>query len=191
MSTQDDEIVFRRQFDKITLFNFISLDLINYASQKYGPEFSEYVDMTCGAVPEGDYEKVIDVASPAEFLNLYTGIVLKRFMLVCNKLIELGPGYDRMIADYLFKEGQNLGMPKPVNVTGAFDLLQLCILENLNARCGIDFLTSTPSFLSWKNEVSDLAYWKITADFVRGLLDSSPIEFSVDEGGIFTLKTKS
>ncbi|MBQ0052168.1 MAG: hypothetical protein KBT11_08940 [Treponema sp.] len=181
------EIIYRRQFDKINLLNFMCSDLISYAEKKYGSEFPEYVDMTCGAVPEGEYEKIIDPSSPREFLDLYTDICLKRFKTVTSKILELGDGYDIVLKNYFFNEGKKLGLPKPSSLDEAYELIQVCILEKLTTCGSHQIETKGNDEIIWKNPNSDLNFWMFMKDLICGIIEGSNITFSIDDS-VFRLK---
>lgn len=183
---ETSEKLFHRQYDKINLLNFMCHDLISFAEKKYGPEFPEFMDMTCGAVPEGEYEKIIDQSSPSEFLELYTDICLKRFSLVCKKILELGDGYDIVLEKYFFDEGQKLGLPKPSSVDEALELINVCILEKFSTYRTFHIESKTENEIRWKNMNSDLNFWAFMKNLIRGIFEGSRIVFSID-GEIFKL----
>lgn len=149
-------------FWRIKILNYITNDLVNFAAQKLGPQFFEYIDMTCGAIPEGPFEKVIDVNAPEQFLNLYTDIALNRFMLCTQKLIELDHSYFKLIADYLFNQGKLLELPEPSSKQEAEGLIKLCILQ--------------------KDSKTDERYWNLMQYFAKGVLVKSKFDFKFAEG---------
>ncbi len=178
----------RKQFDRINLLNYMANDIVAFAAQKYGEEFFEFIDMKCGAVPEGEYEKIIDPAAPQVFLELYTNIVINRFSLACAKVLELGEGYDKVLSDYLFNSGANLGLPKPASIKDAFDLIQLSVLDGMYSKQKIEFVMQDDSRLEWKKNCGkDFTYWNLMRHFVLGLIAGSGIDFSVDENLNFCL----
>ncbi|MCQ2982881.1 MAG: hypothetical protein MJ178_09015 [Treponemataceae bacterium] len=123
------ETDYKKIFDKINLHNVMTNDLVSFAAGKYGPQFAEYVDMNCGAIPEGTYETLIDQENPKPFIDMYTSVAIKRISLCCQKILELGPGYDKVLANYFFNAGQNLGLPHPSNEEEQRYLVDLCLLE--------------------------------------------------------------
>lgn len=186
MEPESQQILFRRQFDKINLFNFMSNDLVAFAAQKYGQEFTEFIDMKCGAIPEGDYEKIIDPDSPEQFLMLYTDIVLKRVSVTCSKILELGEGYDRVLANYFSDSGKNLNLPFPSTMDDAYGLIKLCVLEKQNAREDIIIKKETECLI-WKNADADISMWTLLVPFINGIFGDSGFSFSISEKSDFVL----
>lgn len=186
MESNPKQISFRRQFDKINLFNFMSNDLVSYAAQKYGQEFTEFIDMKCGAIPEGDYEKIIDPDSPEQFLMLYTDVVLKRISVTCGKILELGEGYDRVLANYFSDAGKNLNLPSPSTIDDAYGLIKLCVLEKQNAAEDVIIRKETDCLI-WKNADADISMWKLLIPFISGILGNSGFSFSITEGSDLVL----
>ncbi|MBQ0039799.1 MAG: hypothetical protein KBS64_05180, partial [Treponema sp.] len=92
-------------------FNSMASDIVAYAAQKYGQEFFDYIDMNCGAMPDGNFENVIDPSAPQQFLDLYSNMVAKRLDLSCSKLLELDFGYRSALIDYFkTREAENPGL---------------------------------------------------------------------------------
>lgn len=179
---------YRQQFDRIRLLDFMTGDLVSFAAGKYGDAFFDFVDMNCGAVPEGDFENVIDQNSQKEFIALYTGIALKRFGLVCGKIMDLGENYSGVLKDYFFRQGKSLGIPAPETVEDAFSLVQSCVLDGMPGA-EIEFVSRTENLLEWKKNVSqDAGFWNFMASFMAGIFDGSGIAFSLEANSVFCVK---
>lgn len=179
-----------QQFQRIQLINIMTGDLINFAVKKYGQEFSDYVDMNCGAIPEGDYNSIIDPSSPEQFLELYTGIASKRLSLCCLKILELGDGYDKILSDYFYNEGKELGMPEPVTLEDAHYLIRTCVLDGLESKTQYEIVEQSEEHIAWKTtSKKEPAYWPFMAAFVNGLMQQSGIEFYyVEKDEVFVLE---
>ncbi len=169
---------FEEQFQRIQLMNFMTGDLVNFAAGKYGQEFIDFVDMNCGAIPEGDYNTVIDSASPEQFLELYTTIATKRINLCCSKILELGEGYDKVLDDYFYNEGKNLGMPSPESLDDAFNMIQTCVLDGMESKIQREIIEKSETHIAWKtSSAKEPYYWPCLAAFVNGLIQKSGIQF--------------
>ena len=186
-----DELECRSFFDRIRLFNFMAKDIVAFAAQKYGPEFFDYVDMNCGAMPDGEYEKVIDQGAPMQFLELYSSMVMKRLELASEKIIELGEGFDSVLKKYFFNEGKNFGIKKPESIGEAYGLVKTCALDSFSTEDEIS-LQNEKAMVWNKKSVAFPLYWTIVmASLMAGIFESSPVEFSVSENLEFCLKLKS
>lgn len=180
------------QFNRISLFNFMANDLVNFAASKYGQEFYEIIDMSCGALPEGDFEKVIDPSAPLQFLELYTNIVINRIVFVCEKILALGPGYKAVLSDYFFKEAQGLGLENISSISDAFETFNLYVLNSMNAQSSISIIHQKDSLIQWKQSGVNKNYFIYIEDFIKGLFAGSGIKFSFSEDSsgesLFTLE---
>ncbi|MCQ2241486.1 hypothetical protein [Treponema sp.] len=183
-----DDQDLRGYFDRIRLFNFMAKDIVAFAAQKYGAEFLDYMDMNCGAMPEGEYDKIIDQGAPLQFLELYAGIVIKRLELASGKILELGEGFDSVIKNYFFNEGMNLGIAKPESIKEAYEIVRTCALDFTSNEDEISF--ESQKELRWhKKSKTEGLYWSlIMVAFMAGIFKDSPVEFSVSENMEFSLK---
>lgn len=186
-----EEQEYRGFFDRIRLFNFMAKDIVAFAAQKYGPSFVDYMDMNCGAMPEGEYEAVIDQGAPLQFLELYAGMVIRRLELASGKILELGDGFDTVLKNYFHNEGKNLGIDKPQNLNEAYGIVRTCALDITLSED--QFISTTDKELRWKKKgnPSPLYWTLLMTALISGIFDNSPVEFSVSEEMEFCLKIKS
>ena len=77
-----------RSFNKIKLWNEITNQILNFGIQYTNPSLADYVDMNCGGIPEGDFEQVVDLNAPQQFICMYMSIVENRFAFVVSALIS-------------------------------------------------------------------------------------------------------
>lgn len=185
-----EEQEYRGFFDRIRLFNFMAKDIVAFAAQKYGPSFVDYMDMNCGAMPEGEYEAVIDQGAPLQFLELYAGMVMKRLELSSKKILELGDGFDSVLKNYFFNEGLNLGIKKPETIAEAYGLVRTCSLDSF--FCEDDISVQNEKEMQWtkKNNAFHFYWIIVMAALISGIFDKSTVAFSVSENLEFCLETK-
>lgn len=179
---------YRQLFDRIRLFNFLASDIVNFAAQKYGSEFLDYMDMNCGALPDGDYEKVIDQSAPQQFLDLYSNMVMGRLELASKKILELGDGYKAVLFDYFNKEGVNIGIEKPTGLRDAFDIIKGCSIDLLANQDEISKDSEDELIWHKKGNVHSLFWTLIMVAFIGGIFKGACIEFYVTEKMDFVLK---
>ncbi len=182
----------RQTFDKIQLLNFMTEDILSFAAQKLGPQFMDHVDMNCGAIPQGEYEKIIDPDSPRQFLSLYKNTVLKRLNLTATSLLQLDQSYQNVMADYFFRQGKNLQLPKPKSTAEALSLFDSCILCSGDGR---SFQNQTPESISWTCSqstptISWPLYWNLMCSFASGFLSGSGCTIRFSENRMFTIEKK-
>ncbi len=184
-----DDINNFKSFSRIRILCFMTDDIVSFAAQKYGAEFFDYMDMTCGAVPDGEYEKVIDMTAPKQFLDLYTNIALNRYVLAYKKILELGDGYQKVLNDYFFNQGTLMPIEKPQNVQTAFNLINECVLEKSKVQNTIT--AQSENLIEWKKSDCDLSYWKFIKAFADGMISNTGITFTFSEDMTFSLVKKS
>lgn len=91
------------QFEQIKFLNCIGEDLVSFAASKFGDEFFEAADMTCGAMPAGDFEKIVDPSAPEQFIAMYKKIVLGRINYALKNILKLGDSYKKIVLEYFEK----------------------------------------------------------------------------------------
>lgn len=99
----------KQQFFKIQQLNDMSFDIAAFGENQGIEKLTERVDLNCGAMPPGEYERVIDPSAPEEFLNLYLGIAESRFAYAVTALLKFHPGYITPLENYCFERGKALG----------------------------------------------------------------------------------
>ncbi len=178
---------YKNLFEKMKFLDFMASDLIAFASRKYGAEFEEYIDMTYGAIPDGEYEKIIDVSCPKPFVDLYTLIAIKRFRSSYEKILELGEGYQKILDDYLSNEAQNLGLEKPENVLDAYNLINFCI-PDFPGKEENEIILNEDKKICWqKKDFEGTDFLLLFKPFIDSILKGTKISFSTDKN-IFCLK---
>ena len=88
MNTEEMQDYYR-SFNKIKLWNEITNQILNFGIQYTNPSLADYVDMNCGGIPEGDFEQVVDINAPQQFICMYMSIVENRFAFVVSALLSV------------------------------------------------------------------------------------------------------
>lgn len=159
----------------------------------------EYVDMSCGAIPEGPYEKVIDASASKQFLSMYVQVVESRFAMAVTQVLKLNPNIMTGLKDFCFQVGKNNRAENLDGLQSAFDFIASVVLDAMPDENKKEIFCNEEKKLCWKSAFdSHKKYWdKVQGDikvyyelqmsFVNGLLADSGIKYLVEENGVFTL----
>lgn len=180
-----------QQFNKIKLLTYMTDDIIAFASQKFGQDFYDYMDMNCGAIPEGDFEKVIDPDAPDQFLKMYESIALKRIELVSTKLMESSREYLKLMEEYFFNQGKKISIGQIESMDTALDYFNEFILEN-SSFSQHQIICKNENLMTWKKENNESnIYWKLMECFTQGLFSESGFQFAVSDELEFKIYRKN
>lgn len=156
----------KNEFNKIMLLNGITNSLISFGINSGNSTLEDYIDMNCGALPEGDFSQVIDPEAPEQFISLYTGIVQKRFAFTVMALIKMNPQLEKAIEDFMFRVGEDMKIPSVNSREEAEKTVQAFVIQKTpKAECKAAGGTLE-------------IYFKMMQSFVNGLLNSS--EYKVE-----------
>ncbi|MBQ0167700.1 MAG: hypothetical protein KBT02_11395 [Treponema sp.] len=92
-------------FAKIQLLNSMAGQIIAYGEQCGASGLSDYVDMNCGGIPDGEYVQVVDQTAPEQFLSMYQKIAENRFSLAVKTLVKANPAFLEPIEEYCERDG--------------------------------------------------------------------------------------
>lgn len=152
-------------FNKIKLLDSITNSLVAFGVNSGNVNLQDYVDLNCGAVPEGEYEQVIDPGAPEQFLSLYVGIAQKRFAFAVMALIRMNPDFEKSIEDFMYSVGKDMN-------------LGIIPTEAEAMQTAKAFVLDTNPEEAWKAAEGTIGiYRKLMQSFVNGLL--SACEFSI------------
>lgn len=127
-------------FNKIKLLNDIADEIAYYGVQCGIENLVDYVDMNCGAIPEGSFQLVVDQSSPEQFLSMYIQIAHSRFALAVTSVLKVSSEIMKPLQDFVKKVGENNKPQNPIsNSKDAFSFVQNIILfgtleENLSTE---------------------------------------------------------
>lgn len=190
------------QFLKIKILDSMSTD-IGYFLQNQGAEnFLDTLDLTCGAVPEGKFEEVIDPAATEQFLSLYEGIAKYRFAFAVTQALKINQAFYPAIRTYCFQKGNSLKPEEPIQtVQAAYDVINSCILDGSTGVETKKITKNEEKLLVWdKIKETHENYWNKAGGsvdiyydlqncFIQGILEGSSISFSNKENQEFSLSS--
>ena len=191
----------KKLFNKIKLLSDIA-DQIAYYGVRFGnPQLMDYIDMTCGAVPEGDVSAIIDEDSPKQFLEMYIQIAENRFAAAVTELLKMNPQFIKPVSDFCVQVGKEMNVPPCSSIEEAFQVIDSFVLDGFSDNKKI--ISRDDSKIVWEQSADNhesawkkaggnlSVYYELPQDFVKGLLSASNISYSVEEGKIFTLSENS
>jgi len=91
----------KKEFEKICIVYAISEEIVDFGVKCAGQEFAEFIDMNCGAMPDGSYEQLIDKDAPEQFLDFYKKIAVKRVNTATEKVIGFSPAAKESILKFI------------------------------------------------------------------------------------------
>lgn len=169
---------------------------IGYFAQSQGYEnLMDKIDMTCGAIPEGEYEQVIDQGAARQFLELYMNIAKNRFAVAVTECLRMNQAYWPAIMNYCREKGASLKQGKIRTAEAAYELIEASVLDGMPGdetknvtvveagRIVWEKLKDTHES-AWKKAGSDVdIYYQLQNCFIQGLLGNSEFKFT-NEGNI-------
>ncbi len=94
-------------FNKLQLLNSMATQIVLFGEQCGASGLMDYVDMNCGAIPEGPYTQVVDQTAPDQFLEMYRKIAENRFKLAVSTLLKADPAFMKPIEEYCARDGED------------------------------------------------------------------------------------
>lgn len=173
---------------------------ICYFVQSQGAEnLMDLLDMTCGAIPPGNYGQVVDQSAPTQFLEFYSHIAEHRFAFAVTQALKFNPGFLTAIQNYCGQKGFSLKPEKLKTLEAAYEVINMTILDGMPEEDTKNIISVEANKLVWeKIKDTHQPYWEKTDGdinlyynlqecFIQGLLQDSGISFTNQENKIFTL----
>lgn len=191
----------KKLFNKIKLLSDIADHIAYYGVRCGNPQLMDYIDMNCGAVPEGDVSGIIDEDAPKQFLEMYIQIAENRFAAAVTELLKMNPQFIKPVSDFCVQVGKEMNVPPCSSIEEAFQVIDSFVLDGFSDNKKI--ISRDDSKIVWEQSADNhesawkkaggnlSVYYELQQDFVNGLLSASNISYSVENGKIFTLSEKS
>lgn len=190
-------------FIKIKLLCNLADAIVDFGQQCGYTDLMDRTDMTCGAVPEGSFQQVIDPGAPEQFLALYARIAASRFAFAVTQVLRISEECLPPIRQFLFETGRNNQLEESVSPEDALCFLETVILDEMPGK--------TPKILQPSVSGQEIC-WRLSEDFqqeiwekqggnpevfrlllksfVDGLLEKSGVVFEIESDGLYSLKKK-
>jgi len=189
----------RQHFVKIQILSDMAFDIAAFGENQGIGKLTERLDLTCGAIPPGEYEQVIDQSAPQVFLDLYMKIAEKRFAFAVTELLKLNQAYINPLINYCFEAGKVHSIEKLKTVEAAYELINAVVLDGMPFD-DVKEITTVEAFRlvwkkqkethedSWNKVGGDVAvYYQLQSAFIEGLLNESGISFVNEGNSVFSL----
>lgn len=186
-------------FNKIRLLNDITNQIIYYGIQCGNEKLMDYVDMNCGGIPEGEFNQVVDVNAPVEFLKMYTNIIENRFAYTVSSLLKMNEKYLPVFEEFLTRTGKEMNLSPVNDINTAFDVISTFVLDENLEENNKKIISKDLDTIVWEKETdihedawkkADCSldiYYDLQKCFINGLLSSSNIEIQNENNHLFRL----
>lgn len=189
----------KNQFNRIMLLDEITNQLVAFGMNSGDEKFADYVDLNCGAIPQGRYDQIIDPQAPQQFLALYTQIADKRFAFAVNRLLDLNPSLKEPLIDFCRRSGQALNLPIVENAEQAFCSYCDLVLDGMPSEQTKEILEKSEFKITWRKILEsheqswsangfDIGfYYELLQGFVEGLFFNSGFKLKIADQKMFEL----
>lgn len=163
------------------------------------PELIDYMDMNCGAIPEGSFPEIIDFSAATQFLRLYTQIAESRFAYAVSQIINSFPQSINEMRQFMYSVGEVNKMPDINTPRNALEVYETVVLDGLPGDNPKKIIEETDTKIVWTNTVethkqywdkarTDLSvYYELIQSFVNGILDGTGMQLIVENNSKFTV----
>lgn len=207
----------RLLFSKIKYWCNMALDIAAFGENQGIPHLVERMEMTCGAVPDGEFEQVIDPEAAQQFLELYEHVAEYRIAFAVTELLKLNDGYMNALRNYFAGQGKSQGAlylaaegegdgsaeKHDASAMEALDLMQTYVLSGLDWETCNKVISQTEDQVVWETICDPHeSWWKKSGGnvdlyyefewcFVDALVDGLGFLFERKEDGKFYLRRKA
>lgn len=194
--------VYLNLFEKIKLMNSVTNAIASYGEQCGMTNFFDFVDMSCGAVPDGEFSQIIDLSDPEVFLSMYVGIVEARFAFVVTKMLNASQDFLSPIKIFCRQVGSSNKLDSVSDCRNAFELMECILLDGMPGASSKEITTDSCNLVEWKiKKDNHKAAWdkwggkvnlfyELQKDFIEGYLEGSGIKYEITEDKVFRLEKK-
>lgn len=177
-------------FVKTKILNDLADAIGVYGENSGVKNLLEQMDLNCGAIPEGPFEKVCDTSSPQEFVTLYAHIAEKRFAFAVTVLLKINPDFLEPVKTFLYNAGSNYAPENIPTKHHCFSVIDAFVLDGIENENQKILVTDSESQLIWKNSAdTHKIFWEkvngslenyyiLQSEFINGLLSKSKFKFS-------------
>lgn len=175
-----------RQFQKIKLWNDIGNQIVYFGMQYANPNLNDLVDMNCGGIPEGDFEQVVDISAPMQFISMYTQIAQKRLTFTVQTLVSLNSDFLIPIKDFFMRVGRDLKITGIDSLEKASEIMKDFIFDV--GQKGQSNLESNLEQDSANKQGDRPLLLQLESYFLNGLFEASNIKVEITDGDTFTVQ---
>ena len=187
------------QFEKICTLNAIAGDIIVVGEEQGLLSLRVEVDETCGTVPEGNFEDVVDLSAPHPSLQRLMEIAEYRFAMAVTAVLARSAENMDIIRELCSAVGETQKIDAEAEINDAFTWFEMNVLDGMpcdqtkgyfeegNDQLKWEKLMDTHEE-AWQKAGSDVAiYYELQKCYVNGMFSDSKIRYDVQDGMVFTL----
>jgi len=190
----------QRYFNKIKIVDYIANCIANYGVQNGYDQLFDKLDLSCGAIPEGDISQVIDLSAPEQFLSLYTQIAENRLAMSVTELLKMNSAFLKPILDFCYSVGAQMKIEKVENAEEAFAIYNDYVLDGVPGQATKKITEKSETCVSWtkiedshesawKKAEGDLnVYYQVLEAFVNGIFSVVKYTLTIKDNSSFMLK---
>ena len=186
-------------FNKIKFLESVADQFASYGVKCGNVNLFDYIDMNCGAIPEGAFPQVVDIAAPMQFLDMYTKTAENRFAFAVTELLKMNGAFLEPLKKACFQVGKDMQIHAVQNADQAFEIYNDFILDGMVDEQTKEIVACEDSKIVWK-KLSDTheAAWKkaggdlnvyylLQKSFVSGLFDECKYAYYIEDNSTFSL----
>ena len=190
----------KNQFMKIQILDAIVGEMIGFGVQYGLDTLPDTVDLSSGAVPEGNYEDIIDPSAPHQYLSMYTKIAEARFACVVTEMLRADKRFYSGIVEICRSFPKRLvSIEGKLNAPNAYNLFNQIVLDGMPCDETREILTMTEDKVEWIKKIDTHApawekcsgdlnqFYILQTAFVEGLFEGTGIKYTNENNKKFSL----
>ena len=186
-------------FNKIKFLESVADQFASYGVKCGNVNLFDYIDMNCGAIPEGAFPQVVDIAAPMQFLEMYTKTAENRFAFAVTELLKMNSSFLKVLESSCFQVGKDMQIHAVQNADKAFEIYNDFILDGMPDEQTKEIVSCNDSKIVWK-KLTDThepawkkaggnlnVYYLLQKSFVSGLFAESRYAYNIEDNSTFSL----
>ena len=186
-------------FNKIKFLESVADQFASYGVKCGNVNLFDYIDMNCGAIPEGAFPQVVDIAAPMQFLDMYTKTAENRFAFAVTELLKMNGAFLEPLKKACFQAGEDIQIHSVKDAEEAFEIYNAFVLDGMVDEQTKEIVVQTDSKIVWKKlrDTHEAAwkkaggvlnvYYLLQKSFVSGLFAESRYAYNIEDNSTFSL----
>lgn len=186
-------------YTKIQFLNNMATQIASFGEQCGAAGLMDYVDINCGAIPEGDYTEVVDQTAQLQFLKMYLQVAENRFAFAVTALIKMKPEFIKSLEEFCTRTGREMQLPPVPDMQTAYIGINRYWPDGMPGEKTKTLISLDEKGLVWE-KLTDCheaswaraggqldVYYRLFKCFVDGLLEASGIKLKIVDNFHFSL----
>ena len=140
-------------FNKIKFLESVADQFASYGVKCGNVNLFDYIDMNCGAIPEGAFPQVVDIAAPMQFLDMYTKTAENRFAFAVTELLKMNGAFLEPLANSCFQAGKDMQVHAVKTAAEAFEIYNSFVLDGMIGETTKEITAQDDARITWKKLV--------------------------------------